>query len=322
MFPESKPGDINTPSSSKFSFVFSFPDKTHNEKDTTKQQALLLKMSRLPPPRHSPSPLYGLSDVELADTIPATRAGASSQHGSSVGQYVAPATLWRWAEAPQEPSTVFDNYRRNQTSRYREFFRARASQHVEECHFCQTRQFNDAECPIRRVMSPPPASVRQTPPYSYTPPPQAGDGPGALPMSSDPVEPSLDVVLPPPLFDNPQGMSYYPGQDMPRYPLSDVQAMYGPQNSDEEYEVVPSNHVSEGEDGEDFKMVSKNSDAILGASGSEYDDGNDNDDDDDDGYTPDEDEENEDNEDVYELDRLDYEEELVGLNRGEKDEDE
>jgi hypothetical protein len=141
-------------------------------------------------------------------------------------------------------------------------------------------------------------------------------------MSSDPVEPSLDVVLPPPLFDNPQGMSYYPGQDMPRYPLSDVQAMYGPQNSDEEYEVVPSNHVSEGEDGEDFKMVSKNSDAILGASGSEYDDGNDNDDDDDDGYTPDEDEENEDNEDVYELDRLDYEEELVGLNRGEKDEDE
>jgi hypothetical protein len=130
---------------------------------------------------------------------------------------------------------------------------------------------------------------------------------------STPAIPMFD--RPAPLFDNPHGMPYYPGQDLPRYPTPNVQPSPRPRNSDEENQVVPPNNASEHANGEDFEIVSANLDPILGASGSEDDD---DDDDDDEQYTPDEDEEDEGNDE----DGLDYVEELAGLNGGDQDEDE
>jgi hypothetical protein len=130
---------------------------------------------------------------------------------------------------------------------------------------------------------------------------------------STPAIPMFD--RPAPFFDNPHGMPYYPGQDLPRYPTPNVQLTSGLRNSDEENQVVAPNNASEHANGEDFEIVSANLDPILGAFGSEDDD---DDDDDDEQYTPDEDEEDEGNGD----DGLDCDEELAGLNGGDQDEDE
>jgi hypothetical protein len=175
----SAPGhiNINSPSQNKFPFTFYFPEHTHNAKDIAIPQALLPKM--LPFPR-----LYGLSDARLANTIPTARANASRRHGSSVDQYV----------APQDPSTVFDNYRRNQVSRFSDSLRAHTSVHVQQCQYCQSKRFSDPECSVRRAMSGMPADARQTPRYSFTPLPQGEDGAELMPQLSLDADPSHDMA--------------------------------------------------------------------------------------------------------------------------------
>jgi hypothetical protein len=181
--PNSTHRDINTPSHSTYPFVFSFPNGRHKHKDTATNQTLLPKIHQLPLPRYTSPWFQEIQDMPPLFARPS--GSASSQRGSSV---IVDLPL-SWTKLPEDPPTIFENHRRDQTSRFNKVFGDLAlrnlpiTEHVKGCQYCQTRQFSDADCPALdaiRTTSPP---VRQSPPYTYQPVPQTEDGTDVIPQS-------------------------------------------------------------------------------------------------------------------------------------------
>jgi hypothetical protein len=198
--PNSTHRGINTPSHSTYPFVFSFPNGPHKHEDTATNQALLPKIHQLPLPRYTSPWFQEIQDMPPLFARPS--GSASSQRGSSV---IVDLPL-SWTKLPEDPPTIFENHRRNQTSRFNKVFGDLAlrnlpiTEHLKGCQYCQTRQFSDADCPALdaiRTTSPP---VRQSLPCTYQPVPQTEDSTDVIPQSLS----LLDLEDTPARFPTPQ----------------------------------------------------------------------------------------------------------------------
>jgi hypothetical protein len=136
-------------------FVIFSPEDTTQEKAIVTQQALLLQIlrsirllsTRLLNTKGRIATLtmpYADRSTQCAFETPTGRSSTAQQRTRS-------AMPGARAETPEDPWSVFNDYRQHQTSRYKHYFSEVAAcsltyRHIEECHYCQHRQLSDAEC--------------------------------------------------------------------------------------------------------------------------------------------------------------------------------